>query len=213
MRILIVLFLSIVGGCSLLDTRSFFEEMNEETDGLFVPGEHFSVAIGDKERPYRNAADIRKRTPLFKRERKKIVWQRSLENELHNKEKALNEREYERYMDSIPYLGHVSEKIYYLNLSSRERRKYIKNKRFREQEYKKRKSGISLLTMREFGRSDIRPGMDKRAVLERWGRPVRVDIAGDPARQNERWSFYHSGRWRQIYFEGGLVRGWRMNDE
>ena len=79
--------------------------------------------------------------------------------------------------------------------------------------YRERNSGISLLKMREFGRSEIRSGMDKKAVLEKWGRPVRVDIAGDPAKQNERWSFNHSGRWRQIYFEGGVVQGWHMSDE
>ena len=213
MKILMVLFLWMSSGCSLMKHQSFLSQMNQNTDGFFVPGKRFPVASGDKGKAFRNRDDIRKRTPLSKRKKSEFAWKKSLEDELYNKEKALNPREYEEYMDSTAYLGHISEKIYYLNLSAHQRKNYIKGKQFREKKYRQKKRGISFLKMKEFGRNEIRPGMDKREVLERWGRPVRVDVAGNPAKQNERWSFYHSGRLRQIYFEKGLVQGWRMDDE
>lgn len=213
MKVVIVLFLWMVGGCSILDSRTFKEQMNDNTDGFFIPGKRFPMAVGDKGKAYRSAADIKRRTPLSRSERKNMVWQRSLEDELYKKERALGPKEYQDYRESLLYLNHISEKIYYLNLSARERGKYIESKRFKEHKHREKSSGISLLKMREFGRDEIRPGMDKKTVLKKWGRPVRVDIAGDPARQNERWSFYYGGQWRQIYFEGGLVQGWRISDE
>ena len=180
---------------------------------FFVPEKHFSMVSGDRGKAYRNHTDIKNRIPLSRRQRKKKNYQQSLRAELHKKEKALAPKEYEEYMDSISYLGHISEKIYYLNLPSFERKKYVEGKKLREQRIKEKNRGIPLLKMKEFGRGEIHPGMNKKMVLEKWGRPMRVDVAGDPVKQNERWSFYHGGQLRHIYFEGGVVQGWRMERE
>ncbi|MCY4524530.1 MAG: hypothetical protein OXB84_07320 [Halobacteriovoraceae bacterium] len=208
-----VFLLVMMGGCSsLMGERSFLSEMNK-SDDFFVPGKRFSRVAGDAGKTYRSSTDIEKRTPLSKRERKKYIWRKSLEDELLSKEEALSGPEYQEYLDSMPYLGHISEKIYYLNLPFHERRRYIKGRRIREKRRKKNYKGIAFLKMGELGRNEIRPGMSKKAVLDRWGRPFRVDVAGDPIRQNERWSFNHGGHLREIYFEEGFVQGWRMSAE
>ena len=51
-------------------------------------------------------------------------------------------------------------------------------------------------------------GMDKKTVMKKWGRPTRIDVAGNPTNENERWSFYYNGKVRQVYFEKGVVNGW-----
>ncbi len=53
-------------------------------------------------------------------------------------------------------------------------------------------------------------GMDKVNVIKLWGNPMKIDIAGNPNSQNERWSFYTEGRKRVIYFENGKVEGWNI---
>ena len=58
--------------------------------------------------------------------------------------------------------------------------------------------------------NDISMGMSKDNIIGRWGQPSRVDIAGNPINQNERWSYYESGKVRQVFFEAGKVEGWSI---
>ena len=54
-------------------------------------------------------------------------------------------------------------------------------------------------------------GMNKSEVTQVWGKPARVEVAGNPINQNERWSFKEDGNVRQVYFEGGKVQGWALD--
>ena len=64
--------------------------------------------------------------------------------------------------------------------------------------------------------NDIALGMSQKAVVESWGDPDSVEVAGNPIYGNERWRFnrFVSGQegyqkeQRIIYFEGGRVVGW-----
>ena len=48
-------------------------------------------------------------------------------------------------------------------------------------------------------------------VVKSWGNPSKVDVAGDPKNQNERWTFYEKNKVKRVYFEKGLVNGWDIN--
>ena len=64
--------------------------------------------------------------------------------------------------------------------------------------------------------NDISLGMSQKAVMESWGDPDQVEVAGNPLYGYERWRYnrYISGNegyqkeMRIVYFEGGRVVGW-----
>ncbi|MBF0209084.1 MAG: hypothetical protein HQK53_19670, partial [Oligoflexia bacterium] len=56
-------------------------------------------------------------------------------------------------------------------------------------------------------------GMSKELVMQSWGRPLKIDVAGDPVRENERWLFYSYGGPKYVYFESGRVRGWASKQD
>ena len=66
-KIIIVMTLLFITGCSELITsmsnRSFVEEMDRKTDGIWVPGNDFPVVSGDKGKRFRDWDDIYQRTP------------------------------------------------------------------------------------------------------------------------------------------------------
>lgn len=211
---------SLLASCgSLLEHRTFVGEMDRETDGMFVAGRDFRVVSGDSGRAYRTREEIRGRTPASFGAAE--IADSSLEKELAFKEKALTEPEYRDYLAVIPYLETTSEKIYYLDLSRSERDFYISSKAERitpktmnaytydPSSYDGR--GGDNMGFRQAGArssAEIFTGMGKDEVMSLWGRPMRVDVAGDPRNQNERWSFYEAGRRKQVYFEAGYVQGW-----
>ena len=69
----------------------------------------------------------------------------------------------------------------------------------------------NMVQRRSIHGSELFLGMDKKEVVEVWGKPARVEIAGNPKNQNERWSFVEDGNVRQVYFEGGRVQGWALD--
>jgi primase-polymerase (primpol)-like protein len=64
--------------------------------------------------------------------------------------------------------------------------------------------------------NDIALGMSQKAVMQSWGDPDAVEVAGNPLYGYERWRYnrYISGNegyqkdMRIVYFEGGRVVGW-----
>lgn len=64
--------------------------------------------------------------------------------------------------------------------------------------------------------NDISLGMSQKAVMQSWGDPDAVEVAGNPLYGYERWKYnrYISGNegyqkeLRVVYFEGGRVVGW-----
>lgn len=67
--------------------------------------------------------------------------------------------------------------------------------------------------------NDIALGMTQKAVMESWGDPDVVEVAGQQMFGYERWKYsrYVSGNegyekeQRSVYFEGGRVVGWERN--
>jgi hypothetical protein len=68
-------------------------------------------------------------------------------------------------------------------------------------------------------RNDIVLGMTKEAVLESWGEPEDVEVAGNSLYGNERWKYIEfvstqegfQREERMVIFESGKVVGWKLN--
>lgn len=223
-----ILFLFIqlgLSSCAFLENRTFVDEMDRETDGFFVPGQDFSTVSGDSGQAYRSRDQIMQRTPASYRERLSDLQYSSLKEELAVKEKALSHHEYLRYREYSPYLESDSEKIYYLGLSIAERDDYLRSRglsndtptgfggdrRMGEETASTYSLHETLMGDYASSSSEVYLGMDKQSVLRKLGKPNRIDIAGDPRYQNERWSFYDNGRVKFIYFESGQVQGWAVD--
>ena len=208
--ILLTIALTMSSGCSLLvPDRAYMEEMNRESDPFFLAGRDFPVVGGDSGEAFRSKAEIKKRTPASERQKKKEKEELSIKDELIQKEADLGDFELSQYVKDKRYLPSDSDKLYYLSLSIGERESYI---RTRIQEVKEDQSkDQEFIERRSVHASEIFIGMEKNEVLRLWGKPARVEVAGNPKNQNERWSFVEDGTLKQVYFESGKVQGWALD--
>ena len=209
------LLISMLSGCAqLLENRSFIDEMDHETDPLFVPGQDFATVPGDSGNAYRTRNEIKRRTPATAFDSERDLASRSMRQELRQKEMNLNTRERALYREASPYFESASERIYYLNLSSDERYDYLEARSIPVGNFgNTRRAARNIASLDPNGYEDrsLYMGMSKGEVMSAWGRPSRVDVAGNPRNQNERWSFYNNGRTQYVYFEGGKVQGWQLD--
>lgn len=220
-KLLIISTLFITTGCaSLLQERTFVKEMDRQSDGMWTPHQDFHVVPGDQHDGYRTRDQIASRTPDS---RKKFTFSDNLEHELSVKEKALTMEQYAEYSEIKPDLETTSEKIYFLNLTLDEREEYLSSKQLGKYAVQNRprnrvtrgngrspaSSAMPITNSFSYGRN-IYQGMAKEEVRSSWGRPTRVDVAGDPGNQNERWTFYENGKLKQVFFEAGVVQGWSL---
>lgn len=206
---LIVGLLTLTSCSGFLPDRSFIEEMNRESDPVFVPGKDFKTVSGDTGEAYRSREEIQKRTPASERSREKMKEEESIRLELAQKEADIPEEYLEQYAKDKKYLPSDSDKLYYLSLSLNERANYIATKKADWQEDQGK--GQDFIQKRSIHSKDLYLGMTKAQVLQAWGKPSRVDIAGNPRNQNERWVFFEDGSAKQIFFESGRVGGWALD--
>lgn len=206
---LILVFLTLGGCAQLLERRSFIDEMDRD-DGLFVAGRDFPTVPGDSARYERSREDLMSRTPASYRSKEEFETQRSLRRELQRQESELSEHERMGYSQAKSILKTDSERIYYLNLNRRDRRDYLQSKMSDANPYdfQDNRRGLSLLEERQIDAPRLREGMGKQAVRRMMGEPMRVDVAGNPRHENERWAFTQNGEVQYVYFEGGRVHGW-----
>ena len=210
-----VLFLISLGAvttlssCSLLlPERSFIAEMERE-DSFYNPGTDFPVVSGDTGEVRRSHDEIMGRTPSSERQKRLSTEERSINDELMGKEDRLEEDEMTAYASDKKFLPTNSDKLYYLSLSRSEREVYIRTKKqdIRDDLEGKR----NMVRKHSIHGGELYLGMAKADVLDTWGKPARVEIAGNPTQQNERWSFVEDGNVKQVYFEGGKVQGWALD--
>lgn len=203
----IVLFF--ITSCGSLE-RTFVDQMNRESDGLLVPGKDFPVMGGDTGDAYRSEEEIQLRTPASARSQSRSKNLASLKQELAIKEEALkSEEEVDQYRSDQRYLPSISDKLYYLSLAGEERTQYIKTKR--EDNQVDKNGTQDLVENHSVHSGELYLGMGKDEVVKLWGKPMKVDIAGNPKNQNERWSFAEDGNTKQVYFEEGKVQGWALD--
>lgn len=208
--ILFVFVTATMSSCSLmLPDRSFIAEMEREDSGFLNPGQDFPVVSGDSGSTGRSREEILSRTPASQRSQRYTKESASLREELVRKEEALTEEEAQQYARDRKFLQTDSDKLYYLSLTPYERNTYAQTIRMDlEEELDQRRN---MVQRRSIHGSELFLGMDKKEVVEVWGKPARVEIAGNPKNQNERWSFVEDGNVRQVYFEGGRVQGWALD--
>lgn len=208
--ILLGVYLVINTSCSsFLPDRSYIEEMERESDPFFQAGKDFPVVGGDNGNAYRSRDEIKKRTPASERDRNQIKEQESIRQELLQKEAELPEEFLGQYSKDKRYLSTDSDKLYYLSLSQPERNGYISVKKQDIQEDQGK--GKDFMEKHSIRSAELYLGMPKSQVVEIWGKPARIEIAGNPKNQNERWSFLEDGSLKQVYFEAGKVQGWALD--
>ena len=101
-----------------------------------------------------------------------------------------------------------SQKIFFLSLSQAERDQYLYSLNTNKRRLKESRKPASYFKYSPRESRVIAKGMQKNDVVSKWGNPHRVDVAGDPSLENERWVFYEAGEKRYVYFERGRVEGW-----
>jgi hypothetical protein len=201
--------MSTMAGCSLmLPERTFLEEM-ERDQSFYDPGKDFPVVGGDTGEVRRSRDEIMSRTPANARQKRLSAESLSIKQELAEKEERMDEQEKAAYSNDKKFLPTDSDKLYYLSLMGSQRETYISTKKEDLREDMER--GRNILEKRSIHSSELYLGMAKSDVVSMWGKPYRVEIAGNPSHQNERWSFIEDGSVKQVYFEGGRVQGWALD--
>lgn len=193
----------LVSSCAFMGERSYSDEMEAMDEGMFVPNRDFQVVGGDSGDISYTRREILRRTPASKLEKEKMFEDFALEEELvqlESEQSGSSAELYEKYRDR---LRTKSEKIYFLKLSSRDREEYMVSKGF----YQGKLSNVSPQEEDAISHHQIAQGMTKDAVLKSWGKPISVEVAGNPKYENERWVYRRNRKLEYVYFEGGHVEG------
>lgn len=194
----------VLSGCSLMPDRTFVDNMEYEPESFFVPDQDFKVIVGDSGTRYRSKMDIMRRTPASDLEMKYTRNNNILEKELLELEESQDEKKYNHYLKYRDQLGNISNKIFFLKIPSLNAREdYLYNLGIYESPY--HTSPEETIAIKN---SDVLLGMSKESVVQAWGQPERIEVAGNPGRGNERWAYFTNGRRKFIYFTNGVVEGW-----
>lgn len=193
-----------LAACTLVPNRSYLAEMEDDDSAFFQPREDFPVVPGDTGRSWRTQKDWQRRTPASETSRMREREEVALENELAKLESAQSEGAANHYQQYRARLGSTSERIYFLQLKSKTER----------EEYLSSRGMLTDAAVMPFEhqwatqQGELLLGMSKDDVEESWGRPERVDVAGNPTYENERWMYRRDGAAKYIFFESGRVGGW-----
>lgn len=206
-RALLLFLLIAITGCTQFHTgRSFLAAMENDDSRFFNPTDDFPVVAGDNGRYWNTENEQKRRTPASEEDVAQSRSQRLLNQELRNLESSESEEGANFYERHRHQLQTTSEKIFFLKLPPHERRDYLMSRGFIAEP----KSQALSQPERMFGirKQDIQLGMSKTDVAASWGKPVRVEVAGNPQNENERWLYKMNGASKYIYFEAGQVQGW-----
>lgn len=198
-------FLLSLMGCSLATNRTYLTEMEHDDSGYFTPQEDFPVVAGDTGKYEMSDKERRKRTPSSLADQASERNRRSLDRELKSLESGQSEEALNFYLKYKHQLATTSERIYFLKLPHRDRRDYLESRGIIEAQGPVYTPHEKMFAARQ---SDILLGMSKDEVMGSWGRPLQVEVAGNPSYENERWLYNVNGATKYIYFESGRVEGW-----
>jgi hypothetical protein len=204
--ILILSSLTMFGCTHLYSGRTYLAEMESDQSNFFTPREDFPVVSGDTGRDWFTKSERQRRTPASEAELQEDRFSRSLRNELKQLQANQSDEDMFFYNKHAHKLGTTPEKIYFLKLPPFERREYLINRGFVDSP--KNESHRLRDTKTLSGKNEVLLGMKKDHVVDSIGRPTRVEIAGNPINENERWLYKLNGASRYIYFESGQVQGW-----
>ena len=212
--ILFLTFVSTLSSCAFMENRTFINEMERESDGVFVAGRDFRTVPGDNGQAFRSREEIMMRTPATEMTTQERQEYKSMQSELSMKEEKLQGYDREMYDSVSPYFETMEERLYYLSLSPQERDQWVEYRQMSisrpVKTYKPATRGIASVDPMGMSDRQLTQGMSKQQVMTLWGRPARVEVAGDPGNENERWSYNNNGAVQQVYFENGAVAGWNL---
>ncbi|MES2527839.1 MAG: hypothetical protein V4598_12165 [Bdellovibrionota bacterium] len=205
-RYLILTIMLTFSACAELPTgRTYLSEMEHDDSTFYHPDEDFPVVGGDAEVTGMSADEYRRnRLPRTESERGLDREGQILRKELRALESSQSEEEQEFYQQYKKKLATDSERIYYLKLPRSERQEYLTSRGFVE----KKRSPASVGDAFTARRNEVGMGMSKDDVMGSLGKPMRVEVAGNPSYENERWLYQFNGSNKYIYFESGKVQGW-----
>lgn len=206
MKTLLALMLFSSVGCSqFLSGRSYLSEMEHNDGRYFTPREDFPVVAGDTGRDWETDEERNMRTPASESDLMAERDRRLLKQELRDLENRQSDQALDFYDKYKRNLATTSEKIYFLKLPPYERKEYLRTRGFMQAERAPASFDREMYGVRN---NDLAQGMSKSDVESSWGRPSRVEVAGNPSYENERWLYSVSGASKYIYFESGRVEGW-----
>lgn len=200
-HLIIISLIFALTGCAQFEMgRSYLSEMEHDDSSFYTPEDDFPVMAGDTGKRGRALEDYAPATPESEEDRYQRQSQDSLKGELNSLENKLSDNKSELYQKHKNKLATTSERIYFLKLPSSEQTDYLASRGFLEN-----RQPASLFGTRN---SDLNLGMSKGDVVQSWGKPARVEVAGNPNFENERWAYQLQGATKFIYFESGTVQGW-----
>lgn len=207
MRILMIMTFLGLSACAGLsrDPRSGY--FTEESEGAPPPNLHQQKQAGVE-------AEAREELGLGSRSLSDAE-RSAIENRIRLKRmeaRLATKREKKQYYGLRSALRSDRERIQFLSLptlEARERWAQVRGLGSQDEVYSEE-------TARVIDGNDISLGMSQKAVMQSWGDPDAVEIAGNPLYGYERWKYnrYVSGNegyqkeMRVVYFEGGRVVGW-----
>ncbi len=195
-----------LGGCAdMMGQRTYLSEMENDDSQFFNPNQDFPVLAGDTGRSWNTKRQMRERTPASVHDVELSQEKKSLNRELAALEAGQSENALNFYEDHKHKLKSTSERIYFLKLPHNERNDYLISRGFMGDSRQNVTPTEKALSRRE---RDILLGMTKNDVMDSYGKPLRVDVAGNPNYENERWAYQMNGSTKYIYFESGQVQGW-----
>ena len=193
--------------CGLTPQRSYLAEMEHDDSTLFEPRKDFNVIPGDEGISWRSDEMWRARIPADEFQLKSEREERVMHNHLNKLERSQSEGAQQHYDKIKKHLPTVSERIYFLSLRGRiEREEYLSARGINEDSPPLERLNRSIAS-----KGVLSLGMSKGDVEASWGEPMRVDFAGNPTLENERWVYQADGAAKYIFFESGRVGGW-LND-
>ena len=134
---------------------------------------------------------------------------------LQKLEDKLNTRqEIEQYSKALPWFENEQERIEYLekpNFAAKQ--KWITEKKLFSRSASLLKKFQPIIEAQ-----DIAMGMPQDYVRRAWGEPEKIEVAGNPAFKNEKWTYSkfvssidgYKKEGKVVYFEGGKVNAWEI---
>jgi len=198
---------SAVSCSQFLTHRDYLSEMQHDDSTYFKPREDFPVMAGDTGRDWETNAERMSRTPASVSDIEEEKSLSFLQRELKDLERNQPEKATKLYEDHKHKLATTSERIYFLKLSQYERSDYLQSRGFlKTKSPTQEPDGYrEMFGVRE---THVAEGMTKSDVESNWGSPSRVEVAGNPSYENEKWQYVINGATKYIYFEAGRVQGW-----
>lgn len=197
--------------CTELPTgRTYLSEMEHDDSTFYRPDEDFPVVGGDAEVAGMSMDEYRRnRMPKSEEDKSYDRETQVLRAELKALEGAQSEEEMDFYQKYRKRFANTSEKIYYLKLPRSERRQYLQERGFINTPATRAPASVAAAGGGfQPRRNQIFMGMTKNDVMGSFGKPSRVEVAGNPSNENERWMYNINGSSKYVYFESGVVQGW-----